>query len=297
MPPARCRICSATDLRPHFTVRQSALDRCKFCDFIQVREQPSAEELRALYADGFFKRGKYDDDFAQRKEGERRLGWLARAGLAPGARVLDAGCATGDFLALAGDRYEMWGLDVSAFATELARAKNPRCAARIFTGFVEEQRFDPASFDAIVMWDVIEHVWDPRAVLRKLLVHLRPGGALLLSTPDIGALTARLLGRRWAFMTPPEHLGFFNRRSLRFLLERELGLCIARSASRGKWANVGFLAYKLQRVFPDIIPPRVTARVQESPLSARAVYVPTADVRYTLAHKGEARACVGSSEA
>jgi 2-polyprenyl-3-methyl-5-hydroxy-6-metoxy-1,4-benzoquinol methylase len=285
MLPTRCRICSATGLRPHFTVRCSALDRCKFCGFIQVREQPSSEELRTLYSDGYFQRGKYGDDFAQRKEGERRLDWLARGGVAPGGRVLDAGCATGEFLALAGARYEMWGLDVSPYATEIARANNPGCAARIFTGFVEEQRFEPASFDAIVMWDVIEHVWDPKTVLQRLLVHLRPGGALLISTPDIGAPTARLLGRRWAFMTPPEHLGFFSRRSLRVLLSRELGLRISGSAASGKWANIGFIAHKLGRVFPDVIPPRLTERVQNSALSARAIYVPTADVRYVLAHK------------
>jgi 2-polyprenyl-3-methyl-5-hydroxy-6-metoxy-1,4-benzoquinol methylase len=285
MVPSRCRLCSATDLRPHLTVRNSALDACKFCGFVQVREQPSAEELLALYGDGYFQRGKYDADLAQQREGLRRLAWLDKAGVAAGGRVLDAGCATGDFLALAGARYEMWGLDVSAYATDMARAKNPKSAARIFTGFVEDQRFEPASFDAIVMWDVIEHIWDPKAVLRQLLMLLRPGGALLLSTPDIGAPTARLLGRRWAFMTPPEHLGFFSRRSLRFLLERELGLRIAAATSSGKWANVGFLAYKLQRVFPDVIPPRITERVQESALAAHSLYVPTADVSYVLAHK------------
>jgi 2-polyprenyl-3-methyl-5-hydroxy-6-metoxy-1,4-benzoquinol methylase len=287
MAPDSCRICAASGLRHHFTVRGSALDRCKFCEFIQVRQRPSAEELRVLYGDGYFKRGKYDEALAQRKEGERRLSWLARAGVAPGGRVLDAGCATGDFLALASDRYEMWGLDVSAYATDVARAKNPGGSARVFTGLVEEQRFEPAFFDAIVMWDVIEHVWEPKAVLRQLVSHLRPGGALLLSTPDIGAPTARLLGRRWAFMTPPEHLGFFNRRSLSFLLEHELGLGIERSEAMGKWANLGFLAYKLQRVFPDVIPTRATERVQESSLSAQSVYVPTADVRYVLSRKGE----------
>jgi hypothetical protein len=129
---------------------------------------------------------------------------------------------------------------------------------------------------------------DPKAVLRRLVTHLRPGGALLLSTPDIGALTARLLRRRWAFMTPPEHLGFFDRRSMRFLLEHELGLSVSRSVAKGKWANLGFLAYKLQRVFPDLIPLRLTERVQQSALAAGALYVPTADVRYVLARKGQA---------
>ena len=52
---------------------------------------------------------------------------------------------------------------------------------------------------------------------------LKPGGTLVLSTPDIGAITARVMRTRWAFMTPPEHLGFFNASSLSFMLERQLG--------------------------------------------------------------------------
>jgi SAM-dependent methyltransferase len=287
MPPDSCRLCSSTQLCLHFEVRGSVLDRCEACGFVQVREQPSADELRALYGVAYFERGKYDEEFAQQREGRRRLELLAQAGVRPGGRVLEAGCATGDFLALASERYEMWGLDVSAHATDAARAKNPDAAGRIFTGFVEEQTFAPDFFDAIVMWDVVEHLWDPKAVLRRLVRHLRPGGGLLLSTPDIGAATARLLGRRWAFMTPPEHLGFFNQQSLRFLLEGELGLEITRSTARGKWANVGFLVYKLRRVFPDIIPRRLSERVQKSAIATGAVYVPTADVRYVLARKRE----------
>ena len=249
-----------------------------------MREQPSQSALRALYADGYFKRGKYDEEFAQKKEGERRLQLLERARVNGGGRVLDAGCATGDFLSLGSQRYEMWGLDVSAYATEVAARKNPSCAGRIFTGFVEEQSFEPEFFDAIVMWDVVEHIWDPKSVLRRLVTHLRPGGSLILSTPDIGALTARIMRKRWAFMTVPEHLGFFSPRSMRFLLETELGLDITESTTSGKWVNLGFLAYKLRRVFPQV-PAALVAGVQQSPLAGAPLYVPTADIRYVAARK------------
>lgn len=285
---AACRLCSATELELHFEVRGSVLDRCRSCGFVQVRDQPTAEELRTLYADNYFKRGKYEDEFAQRKESERRLSLLARAGVAPGGRVLDAGCATGDFLVVGGARYEMWGLDISAYATDVARSKYPEGAARIYTGFIEDQSFEPAFFDAIVLWDVVEHIWDPRSVLERLTTHLRPGGALIFSTPDIGALTARLMRRRWAFMTPPEHLGFFSESSIRYLLEQRLGLKTIASESLGKWANVGFLAYKLGRVFPSLVPAPLARGVQKSPLGSLALYVPTRDVRYVAARKPSA---------
>jgi 2-polyprenyl-3-methyl-5-hydroxy-6-metoxy-1,4-benzoquinol methylase len=279
-----CRLCSSAQVALHLEVRGQTLDRCAECGFVQVRERPSAEELAAIYGDGYFAKGKYDDVVAQERENQRRLELLARAGVPEGGRVLDVGCATGDFIAAARDRYAMWGIDVSPSATDAARAKNPSVASQIATGFVEEQRWSPGFFDAIVMWDVIEHVWDPRAVLRRLVEHLRPGGALVLSTPDIGAATARLLGRRWAFMTPPEHLGFFTAASLRRLVERDLGLVTTSSQASGKWANVGFIAYKLRRVFP-VVPEALVERVRRSPLGRATVYVPTHDVRYVCARK------------
>jgi SAM-dependent methyltransferase len=280
-----CRLCGSDRLVLHFEVRGNALDRCGRCGFVQVRERPSADALEAMYGETYFARGKYDNGFAQRRENQRRLALMERAAVQPGARVLDVGCGPGDFVAFAGDRFDMWGLDVSPGAIDEARRKNPRVADQLASGFVVVQRYPAGVFDAIVMWDVVEHLWDPLAVLRQLLPCLRPGGALLLSTPDIGAVTARLMGPRWAFMTPPEHLGFFSRRSLRFLLERELGLSTTSSSASGKWANIGFILYKLGRVFGPVVPPRVTDELRNSAVGRTAVYVPTADILYVAAAK------------
>lgn len=283
-----CRLCASPWLKKHFDVRGCTLDRCGTCGFVQVREQPDPEALKAIYSEGYFAKSKYDDKLAQARENERRLGLLRRAGVPHGARVLDAGCATGDFLAAAGQYFDMWGLDVSAFATDVARQQNPQFAHQIFTGFVEDQRFPPSFFDAIVMWDVIEHIWDPKAVLQRLVEHLKPGGVLILSTPDIGALTASLMRSRWAFMTPPEHLGFFSEPSLQFLLERLLGLRKIWSRANGKWANLGFIVYKVGRVFPGMVPSGLARVVQDGPLGRVSLYVPTGDIRYVAARKSEA---------
>lgn len=258
---------------------------------MQVRDQPSEAELRAIYGEGYGK-GKYEDDVAQRRETARRLA-LLEAACPPGGRVLDVGCATGDFIRAAGDRWDLWGLDVSPHAIAAAKVKNPRVAQQLFAGLLggtADGDVLPAAaltapFDAIVMWDVIEHLWDPRTIVARLVTQLRPGGALIVSTPDIGAVTARLMKGRWAFMTPPEHLGFFGRTSFAQLLEADLGLRITSSRAHGKWTNLGFLVHKLGRVFPELVPGRLTARVQASPLGKTALYVPSLDVRYVSARK------------
>jgi hypothetical protein len=88
-------------------------------------------------------------------------------------------------------------------------------------------------------------------------------------------------------MTPPEHLGFFSAASLQFLLERQLGLHTTSSRASGKWVNIGFLAYKVRRVFP-FVPRGLVEQIQNSPLGRATMYVPTRDVRYVTARKAEA---------
>jgi SAM-dependent methyltransferase len=280
----QCRVCGSADLQTMFAIGDCALERCHLCQFAQVAEEPSPAVLNELYSGSYFDKGKYDDDDNQRRENRRRLALLKRIGVAPGSKVLDAGCATGDFIAAA-EGYEMWGVDVSEDAIATARRANPTAAERISAAPVDELPFSPGSFDAVVLWDVIEHLWDPRAACHRLSELLRPGGCLVLSTPDIGALTARLMGRRWAFMTPPEHLGFFSPPSFAWLLEKELGMTTILSFAAGKWVNAGFLSYKLQRVFPDLVPKSLVTLVQSSPLARLPLYVPTQDIRYIAARK------------
>jgi 2-polyprenyl-3-methyl-5-hydroxy-6-metoxy-1,4-benzoquinol methylase len=281
-------VCRSRELASLFEVNGCQLERCARCGFAQVADRPAPEVLEELYSGTYFDSSKYDDDANQRRENERRLAMMSAVGLRTGARVLDAGCATGDFLTAAKNQFEIWGFDVSQDAVAIARELNPDIADRIAAAPAEDVPFEGEQFDAVALWDVIEHVWDPVEIARQLAGRLRPGGYLLMSTPDIGALTARLMGARWAFMTPPEHLGFFSARAFRWMLERELGMETVGSFVAGKWVNVGFLTYKLRRVFPDLVPQRLVSMVQDSLLGRASVYVPTRDIRYITARKPRA---------
>ncbi len=280
-----CRLCGRVDLRSRHRIGPYLVDECPGCGLVQVAAQPSTDDLARLYGEEYFDRGKYGDAFAERKENEARLRWLAAAGVPPRAKLLDAGCATGGFLRLAAEHYDAWGFDLSAEAVAQARQAHPALADRIRQGRMEEQNYPPESFDAIVLWDVLEHLPDPVAAGRRLVNWLKPGGLLCLSTPNIGSTTARLMGRRWAFMTVPEHLVFFRRESLVRLLRDGLGLEPVRWTTRGKWANLGFLFYKLKRVFPRLVPQGLIAAFRAPLLRKLAVYVPTGDIQYAAARK------------
>jgi 2-polyprenyl-3-methyl-5-hydroxy-6-metoxy-1,4-benzoquinol methylase len=279
-----CRACAGTRLSPALHARGWSLERCADCGFVQVRDHPSDADFAAVYGDAYFGHSKYRDLDALNRENLRRLELLRRY-VPKGAKVLDAGCATGDFVVAAKGEYEMWGSDLSAFAIEQARAKSPELAERLWAGKLEDFGGRVPPMDAICLWDVIEHVWDPVDVARRLLGHLKAGGYLLLSTPSIDAPIARAMGKYWAFMTPPEHLGFFSGRSFRRFFDAAVPGTIVHRSRRGKWANVAFIAYKLRRVAPKLMPEAVVDWLGRSALGKLALYVPTQDIQYLVVRK------------
>ena len=203
-----------------------------------------------------------------------------------GASVLEVGCGEGSFINLAKKSYQLTGFDLSESGIKKAKEQNPKIADRIWVGSIEEQSKLNDKFDAICMWDVLEHIWDPAPTCNKLLEMLEPGGKLYISTPNINTVIAGLLKKRWAFMTPPEHLSFFSPKSIRYLFEKKLKARVIYIHSRGKKVNLGFLFYKIKRVFPKF-PGGILKWVEESPTLAKAaLYIPTGDIQYIVIEKG-----------
>jgi len=281
MPAQTCRLCGQPGLKPKFQFAACSVATCLECGLVQVPEALSPQQVAALYEPDYFKHGKYVLDWAGKLEQQRRLGWIARHGVADGAKVLDLGCATGEFALAAKARYQVWGTDISSYAIECAKNLNPEIAERFVAGRFEDLALAGQSFDAVAAWDVVEHLPDPLAVLKKAVALLKPGGVMLLSTPNIGAPLAGLLGRRWAFMTPPEHLNFFSRATLSLLLQ-EAGLRPGGWMTRGKWVNSAFLIYKLQRIFPNRPSQWLVKVLQRTPLAQLPLYVPSGDIQYAV---------------
>jgi len=286
---SNCRLCNCDDLKPRHNIGSVVVEGCRRCGFVQVRDRPKPEDLAALYSPAYFDHGKYTDPCALNKENARRMALIRGQGIRPGERILEVGCATGDFLGVARRLYDLWGLDVSEYAAREAQRRNPQIAAQISFGPVEDQDYPDDFFDAVVMWDVLEHLWDPVGTCPRLLQSLKPGGHLFISTPNMGALTARIMGRYWAFMTVPEHLGFYNRSTMTFLLRERLHLEVVQWKTRGKWANLGFLLYKIRRIWPRLVPQGFVDLFRTRRLGRIALYVPSGDVQYAVARKPPAR--------
>jgi 2-polyprenyl-3-methyl-5-hydroxy-6-metoxy-1,4-benzoquinol methylase len=137
-----------------------------------------------------------------------------RAFLAPrpsGARLLDVGCGCGELAArLSRLGWDARGIDPDPHAVDQAQSMGRPVAL----AGVESLADMTDTFDAITLFHVIEHVFEPMKVLRNLARLLNPGGQLVVVTPNAGSLCSRFFGRHWRGLEPPRHLQLFTRRSL-----------------------------------------------------------------------------------
>jgi SAM-dependent methyltransferase len=192
----------------------AVLVRCRGCGLVQAAALPAPEELFAYYA-----RYSYEGAAAWEVSAAtdaslaalvRRLERYRREG-----RVLDVGCGAGAILRAF--RRAGW----SAEGTELSPVAAERLRKEGFVVHVGtlDSLGGLGVYDVAVLSETLEHVRDPRGLLAAVPRLLRPGGALYLTTPHVDSLSRRLLGAGWRPIAVPEHLFYFNRRSLRRLLE------------------------------------------------------------------------------
>lgn len=134
-------------------------------------------------------------------------------------RLLDVGCASGLFLKSAMDaEWDVVGIEPAEELCRMARARlGPQ--AEIHDSTLQSIPFAPASFDAITLWDVLEHVCDPVFFLERCAAILKPGGHLFANVPDLDSWQSRVLGSRWPLLLP-EHLNYFTPDSLRMCGDR-----------------------------------------------------------------------------
>jgi methionine biosynthesis protein MetW len=153
----------------------------------------------------------------------------ARRLLPDGGRVLDLGCASGGLLALLrAQAGHLAGLELSATAAAAAA----QVADHVVHGALEDPGlpFAPDSFDLVVLADVLEHLQHPLVALRRATGWCRPGGAVLLSVPNVAHWAARLtLARgRW----PAQESGTFDSSHLRWFTRDSVAALLADAGLR-----------------------------------------------------------------
>jgi SAM-dependent methyltransferase len=222
------------------------LYRCVSCGHLWVYPIPSAQDLADFYSKGYFhgeveKRGYQDYDADKKSVLPEFAYFLERLEKATPARdLLDIGAATGIFIECAIQRgWKARGLELSAYAAEAGRAKGLDIACTALED-VGEDAYRGTS--VVTMWDVVEHFRDPVQAFGVLARIIPTDGLIMFATPQSDSIFARMMGKMWTLLAPPQHLHYFSRKSMKDLLERN-GFEIVSIEWRGKSFDAGYIIH------------------------------------------------------
>ena len=171
----------------------------------------------------------------------------------PSGRLIEVGCARGDFLRVAREHFSVVGVEPNA---DLAR--DAAGIAPLYQGLIEN--YPEAEFDVAASFHVIEHTDSPRHFLEAMAAKLRTGGLMVIETPNIDSVPFRLLKSRWRQFIP-EHYFFFDQSTMTKLME-SAGLKVEKITRIGKYASPALILNRLGRYFrPLQSVERVAARL------------------------------------
>lgn len=123
--------------------------------------------------------------------------------------ILDVGFGAGTLLEAAGrQNWKVSGVEVSKTAADYQKKKHPEFD--IHCDFLENVQYPDNSFDVVMVIEVIEHVLDPKPILKEVFRILRPGGVAWVTTPNLKSISWYLLGLHWSMITPPDHLEIYT---------------------------------------------------------------------------------------
>jgi len=238
-----CIVCDTDKTHPLF----KGIVKCQGCGHVSADTSLTDEELSKLYSREYFFGEEYSNYLADRKVLEKnfqlRIKVLKRF-LQEGRHrnLLEIGCAYGFFLHLATDLFNsVKGIDLNEDGIEYARKEFGAEAVR---GDFVNYDFGDEKFDAVCLWDTIEHLRDPHLYLEKISRHTEKNSLLAITTGDIGSVNARMRKEKWRLIHPPTHLHYFSKKSLTDLLNK-YGFDVVYMRYCGFYRSVDNIAYNL----------------------------------------------------
>jgi 2-polyprenyl-3-methyl-5-hydroxy-6-metoxy-1,4-benzoquinol methylase len=221
--PRACPTCGSADARQELDKDHMQLVRCGTCDLVYVTPTFDEAHYMEVYASQEYQDivrdlGINSHEYRVERFGRERVALMARHLEAARPRYLDVGCSTGFVVEAARDAgWDAIGTDLNPSAIEFGRSRG----LELRTVALEDAGFAPRTFDAVSLFDVLEHLLDPLATLRACARLLRPGGIVFLYVPNYDSASRLLMGKDAHFIWPTHHLNYYTPATMRDLLARE----------------------------------------------------------------------------
>jgi 2-polyprenyl-3-methyl-5-hydroxy-6-metoxy-1,4-benzoquinol methylase len=224
-----CPYCASRESSMRVIVHGFNYVTCRSCGLVYINPQLTREALREVYNDEdvrtFFFRElllPYSEAL-QRPDYEHRARQLKKLSNRACPRLLDIGCAAGNFLQIASEQgFEGEGLELNSNYVEYIRQHR---ALKVFDKRLEDVQYPADTFDVVTLWDVLEHLPQPFEALREIVRILKPGGIVALTTINHRCLNETLLGAGWRYYQPPDHVCSFTPQILKAMLG-DLGVSV-----------------------------------------------------------------------
>ena len=249
-----------TDLMIHTTDQLFTLVRCKQCGLVYMNPRPFPSEMGRFYPPEYepysFHIPRFSNPWREKlffygiDKRARLIHTLT--GKKRRLRLLDIGCSSGVFLARLQKVFgwDVYGVEPNREAAQFAREKYG--LEQVTTGTLDEVHYPDAYFDAVTLWNVLEHLYSPDATLKEIRRILKPGGLLVCAVPNLAGLDAKLFGKYWQGYELPRHLYHFTPRTLSKLF-RKNGFRIVKQTGLSGEHNFLLLSLRLwmQAHLPD----------------------------------------------
>lgn len=225
-----CLICGSQKISHNLTCKDHfltseifSIQQCDNCGFVFTNPRPEASELGNYYKSAEYishsnaKKGAFNSIYQIIRQYTLSRKFKLIKQLSAGEKILDIGCATGEFL----NYMKIHGWQTTGIEPDPSVREN---AIRNYGLEVYDeagiQNLKDESFDVITMWHVLEHVSDLNGRMTELNRLLKPDGFILIAVPNQNSADAKHYGEFWAAYDVPRHLYHFSAESIKSLFQK-----------------------------------------------------------------------------
>lgn len=219
-----CPTCGSTESRPELEKDHMVIVRCSACDLVYVNPTFDESHYQQVYASAAYQNivrdlGISSHEYRVERFGRERVDLMSAhlRQLDRPPRYLDIGCSTGFVVEAA--RSQGWdavGIDLNPSAVDYGRSRG----LDLRESSLEDAGFEAGSFDAVSLFDVIEHLFDPVRTLKASVKLLAPGGILFVYVPNYDSASRLLMGQHAHFIWPTHHLNYYTPQTVTDLMRR-----------------------------------------------------------------------------